>query len=53
MVAGRSMVVFYSDDGLIRLQEPKWIQWTINVLIGLLRRLGLVSNVEKFNTTTC
>ena len=48
----RSLVIFYADDGLIGFRDPEWIQGDLNVLIGLLHRVGLMSNVTKSNTMT-
>ena len=47
MVVGRIMGVFYGDDGLTVLQDPEWVQWEINVLIGIFLRVGLMSNVKN------
>ena len=49
---GRSLGVFYADDGLIGSQDTKWIQGDLDVLIGLFRRFGLITNVEKSKTMT-
>ena len=48
----RSMGVFYTNDGLIGLQDLDWIQGSINVLIGIFRRVGLMANVAKSNMMT-
>ena len=50
---GRSMGMFYADDGFIRLQDLEWIQKFINFLIGLFCRVGMMANVQKSKTTTC
>ena len=53
MAIGRCMEIFYADDGMIGLREPKWLQWSINVLIGIFRRVSLMANVAKYNTMNC
>ena len=47
------MGVFYEYAGMIILRDPEWIQGSINALIGLFSRVGLMDNVEKSNTMTC
>ena len=41
---GRSMGVFYADDGLIESRDSKWIQGSLNLLIGLFQWIGLMKN---------
>ena len=45
--------IFYSDDGLLGFHDPEWIQGVLNVLIGLLRRIGLMGNFAKSKMMTC
>ena len=45
--------LFYSDDGMVGLYNPEWLQGAFNVLIGLFRRYGLVANVSKSKTIMC
>ena len=52
MVVGMCMGVFYVDDNMIISMDPEWIQGSINVIFGLLRRVSLMDNVEKYKTTT-
>ena len=47
------MGVFYADNGIIGSREPEWIQGAINVLIGILKRFGQMTNVAKSRTMTC
>ena len=35
-VVGHIMGVFYADDDIIGLWDPKWLQGDLNVIIGLL-----------------
>ena len=50
MAAGRIMVVFYADGGIIGSREPEWIQGALNALIRIFRRVDLMGNVAKYNT---
>ena len=50
---GWSMGVFYADYGLIGSCDPEWIQWSLNVIIGLFLQIGLMSNVAKYKTMMC
>ena len=50
---GRSMGVFYADYGLIGSQDLDWIQWALNALIIIFRRVILMSEVTKSKTMTC
>ena len=52
-VVGRSLEVFYAEDGLIGSRYPKWLQGGLNVLIGPFLRIGLMDNVAKSKTITC
>ena len=45
--------IFYSDDGLLGFHDPEWLQGVLNVLIGLLRRIGLMGNFAKSKMMTC
>ena len=53
MEVGRCTGVFYADDSMIVSKDPEWIQGAINLLIGLFRRVNLVTNVVKSKTMTC
>ena len=53
IVVIRCTVIFYVDYGMIRSKDPEWIQGSINALVVLFRRVGLMDNVEKSNTITC
>ena len=52
-VVGKSVVVFYEDDGIIGYQDLEWLHGASNVIIGLFRRIGLMDNVAKSKTMTC
>ena len=45
--------MFYVNDGLIGSQEPDCLQWPLNALIGLFRRVVLMANIVKSRTMTC
>ena len=52
-VVGKSVVVFYEDDGIIGYQDLEWLHGALNVLIGLFRRIGLMDNVAKSKMMMC
>ena len=39
--------LFYSDDGMVILSDPRWLQSAFNTLVGLFDRVGLHTNVRK------
>ena len=45
---GRSMGVFYMDNGLIGSRELEWIQGSCTVLIGLFHRISLIEKSFQF-----
>ena len=47
------MGVFYAANGLIGLQDPEWLQGSINIPISLFRQIGLMANVAKSKTMMC
>ena len=53
MAVGSSMGVFYAYYVMIGSQSLEWIQEAINVLIRLLCRFRLMSNVAKSKSVTC
>ena len=38
LAVGQCMGMFYMDGILIRLQDPEWLQWSLNFIIRLLQR---------------
>ena len=50
---GRSLEVFYADNGFIGLWDLEWLQGVLNVMIGPFLRIGLMDNVAKSKTMTC
>ena len=45
--------VFYTYVGMVGAQDSEWLQYTLNIIIGLFQRYGLVGNVVKYWTITC
>ena len=37
--------LFYADNGMVALSEPRWLQGTFSTLTGLLDRVGMRKNV--------
>ena len=50
---GRCLGVFYVNNDMVGSRDPDWLQNTMNVLVGLFRRYGLATNVDKSHTMTC
>ena len=48
LVVGMCLGLFYVDDSVVGLRDPKWIQGELHVLIGLFHWYGLVENVAKY-----
>ena len=48
-----SMGVFYAYNGPVGSRDPGWLQWSLNVLIGLYRQIVLMANVAKSKLMTC
>ena len=51
--AGRCLVVFYANYGMVGSRDPDWLQYSMNVLVGLFRRYGLASNVANSRLMIC
>ena len=45
--------LFYADDGMIALSDPRWLQWAFTVLVGLFDMVGLKTNQKKTVSMTC
>ena len=41
------VAVFYADDGLVAAREPKVLQDSFDILVGLFERVGLATNTTK------
>ena len=49
---GRCLRLLYSDEGMVVLRYPKWLQGALNVIIGLFRGYVLVVNIAKSKVMT-
>ena len=45
--------LFYTDDGMVELSNPPWLQWAFSTLVGLFDRVGLNTNTGKTVIMTC
>ena len=45
--------LFYADNGMVALSDPRWIQGEFNTLVGLFDRVGLRNNVGKTVGMVC
>ena len=45
--------LFYADDSMVALSDPRWLQWAFNALVDLFERMGLCTNVGKTVSMTC
>ena len=45
--------LFYTDDGVVALPDPCWIQGAFNTLVGLFDRVDLWTNVRKTVGMVC
>ena len=52
MEVGWCIGVCYEDYGMTVSRNQEWLQGTIDVIIVLFRRVGLMANIEKPNTMT-
>ena len=50
---GKCLGIFYADDGMVGSRDPDWMQHSMNVLVGLIQRYGLVSNINKSRAMMC
>jgi hypothetical protein len=51
--ASREIVVFFVDDGLVRLRDPVWLQGALDVLVKLFESIGLRTNPDKTKVMMC
>ena len=45
--------LFYADDGMVALYDPRWLQWSFNALVSLFERVGLQRNIGKTVIMVC
>ena len=50
---GNCLGVFYADDSMVGSRDSEWLQYSMNVLVGLFRRYGLTATIAKSRRTTC
>ena len=50
---GSFLVGFYNNDIMDAAQDLEWIKNSLNVIINLFRRYGLIANTAKSWTMTC
>ena len=50
---GRFLVFFHADTVMVCSHDPDWMQHTMNAIVVLFRRYGLVANVTKSRTMIC
>ena len=43
---------FYADDGIIANREPERLQQSLDALVALFERVGLITNTEKTKAMT-
>ena len=39
--------LFYTEDGMVALSNPCWLQWAFDTLVSLFERVGLRTNVTN------
>ena len=45
--------LLYTDDGMVELSDPFWLQWAFDALVSLFERVGLRTNAGKTVSTVC
>ena len=45
--------LFYAYDGMVASSDPRWLQWSLNALVSLFKRVGLRTNVGKTASMVC
>ena len=45
--------LFYANDGMVTLSDPRWLQGAFNTLVSLFDRVGLRTNVGKTVVMVC
>ena len=50
---GQCLGLFCAKYGMVVSRDPEWLQGALNVLIILLQRYGLVTNVDKYKAMMC
>ena len=47
------VTLLYADDGIFASSDPRWIQGSFNILVGLFDRVGLRKNLSKTVGMVC
>ena len=50
---GHFLAVFYADDGMVGVTDPKWLQGAFSALVAIFGRVGLQTNVDKTVSMAC
>ena len=45
--------LFYADDGMVALSNPRWLQWEFDTLVSQFDRVGLRTNIGKVVIMVC
>ena len=45
--------LFYADDGMVALSDPRWIHGAFSTLVGLFDKVGMRTNVRKTVDMVC
>ena len=45
--------LFYAYGGLISSTNQVWLQWELDIVIGLFDKFGIITNVEKMLEMVC
>ena len=53
LTVGQCLGLFYTNNSMVGSRYPEWLQGALNVLIILLKRYGLVTNVDKYKAMMC
>ena len=51
--AADKMTLFYAYYGLIDSNNPVWLQWVFDIIIGIFERFGIINNMENMVTMVC
>ena len=45
--------IFYADDNMVALSDPRWLRWVFDTLVGLFVMVVLWTNVGKIVSMVC
>ena len=45
--------LFYADDGMVALSNPRWLHWAFDTLVSLFEQVGLQTNFENTVSMFC